>query len=137
MCIKCNNLIIQEHTFSDITCDKCSYSKQPLDIFYYKAIFSGIEIVGLKDTTATEIIIPENVSSISYAAFRNHKDISYVFIPADVDFIGAYAFYGCTNITIYCEAYSKPKNWSDEWNIGNYPVVWDCKNQYPNNIENT
>ena len=29
---------------------------------------------------------------------------------------------------IYCEAKSKPDSWDESWNLNEWPVVWDCKN---------
>jgi len=38
--------------------------------------------------------------------------------------IGSYAFFGCSSLTIYCEATSKPSGWYSDWNYSNRPVVW-------------
>ena len=34
------------------------------------------------------------------------------------------AFSGCSSLTIYCEATSKPSGWSSRWNYSNLPVEW-------------
>ena len=38
--------------------------------------------------------------------------------------IGNFAFIGCSSLTIYCEANSKPSGWNYEWNRNNCPVIW-------------
>jgi len=38
--------------------------------------------------------------------------------------IEAYAFRGCSRLTIYCQAQSKPSGWHKYWNLSNCPVVW-------------
>jgi hypothetical protein len=38
--------------------------------------------------------------------------------------MGESAFSGCSNVTIYAEAESKPVGWHEKWNPLNRPVVW-------------
>ena len=45
-------------------------------------------------------------------------------IPKNVMTIGEYAFYNCSNLTIYCETKSRLNGWSTYWNYSNCPVVW-------------
>ncbi|MBR2258165.1 MAG: leucine-rich repeat domain-containing protein [Blautia sp.] len=50
-------------------------------------------------TGAAEIVtIPESVTSIAYGAFQNCETMKKVIIQNDLDAIGEYAFYGCTNL---------------------------------------
>ncbi|MBR2611631.1 MAG: hypothetical protein IKC72_01055 [Clostridia bacterium] len=53
--------------------------------------------------------------------------MSEIIIPECVTSIGSSAFSGCTSLTIYCEAVSKPSGWNSDWNYSNRPVVWACK----------
>ena len=39
--------------------------------------------------------------------------------------IGLQEFRGCSNLSIYCEAPSKPAGWADSWNQDNRPVFWN------------
>ena len=41
-----------------------------------------------------------------------------IVIPNSVTSIGSWAFVNCDNLTIYCEATSKPSGWADVWTIG-------------------
>lgn len=63
---------------------------------------SSFKIVNgvLKDGTNAEgdIVIPHNVTSISFNAFKNNDKITSVTIPSRVDTIGINAFSGCKNL---------------------------------------
>ena len=83
--------------------------------------FSGCE--GL-----TSIIIPDSVTSIGSQAFNYCTGLTSVTIPDSVTSIGDEAFSSWRNMTIYCEAKSKPIGWSSYWNPGHRPVVWGVKN---------
>ncbi len=67
-----------------------------------------------------------NVATIGGCAFSNCSSITNITIPSSVTYIGRYAFYKCTSLTIYCEASSKPSGWDKYWN-GDRPVLWGCK----------
>ena len=41
--------------------------------------------------------------------------------------MGEGVFEYCPNLTIHCEASSKPSGWSDSWNGHQCPVVWGYK----------
>ncbi|MDE6473490.1 MAG: leucine-rich repeat domain-containing protein, partial [Clostridia bacterium] len=81
-----------------------------------------------------DVVIPkaiENKEVVSFGEiFRNNKNIISVEIPSSVTSISSSAFWGCSRLTIYCEATSKPTGWTSEWNaLNNYsliPVVWNC-----------
>lgn len=75
------------------------------------------------------INIPASVASIGTRAFA-HSFIStpsVIFIPETVTSMGVQEFWGCTNLSIRCQAPAKPSAWPDNWNqdVPN-PVVWGC-----------
>ena len=66
----------------------------------------------------TEVVIPNNVTSIGDRAFKDCKSLTRITIPDSVTSIGEYAFFGCeslTNITIPDSVTS----------IGNW-TFWGC-----------
>ena len=78
---------------------------------------------------ASKIVIPNkyegfNVTSISPEGFYNAHYLKEIFIPDSVTFIGSYAFYQCSSLTIYCEASSEPSGWDSYWNRSGRPVYW-------------
>ena len=101
----------------------------------------------LKDGAATVISCADNATQVVIPSVVTYKDAEY-----PVTGIKAKAFNGCdrlvsllipesvTNVgekilnnnelTVYCEAASKPEGWHDKWDylIGEgFPVVWNCK----------
>ena len=58
-------------------------------------------------TYATNITIPDSVTSIGYKAFYYCSGLTGVIIPKNVNHIGALAFEGCSSLTnVFC----KPEN---------------------------
>ena len=53
----------------------------------------------LNNKLVTELIIPEDVTSIGDYAFHNYKNLTNVTMPDSVTSIGDYAFSDCTNLT--------------------------------------
>ncbi|MBQ9118220.1 MAG: hypothetical protein IJY11_03350 [Clostridia bacterium] len=51
-----------------------------------------------------------------------------IVIPDSVTSINKYAFGECDNLTIYCEATSKPIGWDSDWNY-NCPTYWYSETQ--------
>ena len=73
----------------------------------------------------TSIVIPNSVTSIGGFAFHGCTSLASIEIPSSVASIGYYLFSSGYDLTIYCEAKSKPKTWEDNWNSGNYKVIWN------------
>jgi hypothetical protein len=74
--------------------------------------------------TLPTTISGKTVSGISENAFRGNTTITSIFIPTCIEYIGSYAFYGCTGITINCEVASAPSGWSSYWKDSNATVYW-------------
>jgi hypothetical protein len=73
----------------------------------------------------SQIEIPDTVTSIDSKAFYNCTSLKKIVIPYSVESISYEAFMDCANLTIYCEAESKPEGWSSDWNSSDRPVVWN------------
>ncbi len=86
---------------------------------------------GLTSAEIPEIVTYEgktySVTSISRSAFYGCSGLTSVTIPNSVTYIDGDAFANCENLTIYCEAESKPSGWNYDWNPDNRPVVRDIQ----------
>ena len=69
----------------------------------------------------TSLALPETLTSIGSYAFQNCDDLEYVYIPDTVTNIENYAF----EHTCYCQAESRPANWSTYWNSSG-TSYWGC-----------
>lgn len=102
----------------------------------------------------TSIVLPEGIQEIAGSLFRNCTSLSSVNIPESVKTIGDWAFVNCGSLeslfvpasvteigygpfslwdgdmmTVFMEAEKPGRNWSEEWNYTNNPVVWGATNQ--------
>ena len=85
----------------------------------------------------TSINIPNSVTEIGTSAFEGCTSLTSILIPSSVKTMAYGVFYACNNnLTIYCEAASQPTTgWDEEWNSGNYTVVWGyTADSDPNNF---
>ena len=95
------------------------------------ALVSGNTVVIYgRSGSSTSITLPTTINGkavrgISENAFRGDTKITSIFIPTCIEFIGSYAFYGCTGITINCEMISQPSGWSSYWKDSSATVYWD------------
>ncbi len=106
-----------------------------------KNIFSGCENLttvtlesGLKKigesmfsdcTSLTNITLPESITTIEQNAFRGCSKLSSITIPIGVKTMRSNVFKDCSNLEhIYCEASSKPSNWSENWNGSDVVPTW-------------
>ena len=69
-------------------------------------------------------VFPEQFHVIEDLCFAGKPELTEVYIHKNVNYVGVYAFLGCSGLSIKCEAASKPEDWEDEWNPDNRPVEW-------------
>ena len=100
--------------------------------FRYNAENSTAEIIKYNGSS-NNVVIPAKVvkdnveykvTGIDSACFINNDTLMQVSIPKTVRTIGAKAFAGCSELTIYCEVHSKPSSWDSKWNPNQQTVVW-------------
>ncbi len=74
------------------------------------------------------ITLNSNITKIEDSAFSGCSSLKSIVIPVSVVEIGNYVFGNCDNLTIYCEAESKPSGWDSYWNsdwfLNKTQVVW-------------
>ncbi len=93
-------------------------------------VFSNAGQSGNGITVNIGVNVTKIPAYLFYGSSYAPKIISVVFAEnSQCESIGSYAFSGCSSLTIYVEAASKPSGWDSDWNYSNCTVVWDCKNQ--------
>ena len=113
--------------------------EQDAQYLTYTATEEGIIITGYTGDN-TVIKLPSEMFGLSVTGivdrvFYNNTDLASITIPDSVTSIGSYVFSGCSILTIYCEATSKPSGWNSNWH-GDCPVVWNCNNNEADNEGN-
>lgn len=92
-----------EYTYTVGGCDTNIVAKWGLcdgmDVFNFTSTLNSCEITSIKDTTTTNVVIPDFVTSIGNYAFRDCVCLTSVTIPNSVTSIGDYAFYNCSGLT--------------------------------------
>ena len=93
------------------------------------SVGSGTESIGANAFymcfALEEAVLGANIKSIGMAAFAYCWGLTRIEIPMSVQIVGHDIFDNCANLTIYCEAASKPDGWQYDWSSGK-SVVWDC-----------
>lgn len=83
-----------------------------------------------KDNADIEsVAIPTSVTTIENSAFNGCTSLESIEIHNRMTTIGDSAFYNCYNLTIYCQAKSKPAGWKNKWNlsINDDQIVWNAQ----------
>ena len=83
-----------------------------------------------KDNADIEsVAIPTSVTTIENSAFNGCTSLESIEIHNRMTTIGDSAFYNCYNLTIYCQAKSKPAGWKSKWNlsINDDQIVWNAQ----------
>lgn len=116
----------------------------PEDVDLNKLYFQGrrVDAIGdqafLNDDKLNSLVFNEELLSIGADAFAGNSSLKKLLIPANVVSIKEHAFQKCPNLTIYCEAKSKPGKWSSDWNVTSNginqpvtytPAVWDSQGE--------
>lgn len=86
-----------------------------------------ISPLAFNHSSLSSITLPESLISLGWSAFQGCDALKELYIPNNVTEIGEKLFSMCKqDITVYCEAESKPDGWSDDWLAGseNVTVIW-------------
>lgn len=113
-----NTKIIGPSVFADFSCDALDIPEGLIEI----------ESLAFQGSKLRVITLPFSLATIGDHAFASCDLLETVYIPASVSSIGKELFGGSngSQITVYCEAKSKPEGWSNDWLKGaeNVTVVW-------------
>lgn len=82
------------------------YSSNPL--YYAKNLY-------INNTLATDIVIPNDTTTIRAYVFPETQNIKTVVMPTSVTKVETYAFYDCSNMKVFVEHYSQPSGWESNW----------------------
>lgn len=129
-CASLKNIVIPDKvdTIREFTFSGCKSLKE---VVFSKSLKSIEYRAFANCTSLEEIILPDSVELLEGMSFMGCTSLKKVFIPKSVSDIGSAVFINCPNLTIYCEADSKPFIWAEGWNFDNRPVVWGCtKDKY-------
>ena len=73
----------------------------------------------------TSVTLSRDVTSIGARAFDACFELTTVLIHSGVELMGDRVFSGGTDLTVNCEAFSKPEGWSNSWmGSSSTTVVW-------------
>jgi hypothetical protein len=129
-----NRPVVWDCNNNEIATDGCIYTFVD-GLRYALNVADGVATVAGQPATITDVNIPASiayneveysVTSIGSYAFAYCDNLTKVVIPVGVTTIENYAFRESYNLTIYCEAESKPDGWASNWNYSGRPIVWNC-----------
>lgn len=93
-------------------------------LFEEDSVLEEIPVQFASRSSLHELIIPSSVTKVGNDAFMYCPNLTKVFIPNNVENIGAYAFFDSFNVVIYAESLYKPIGWDTYFNYPNLPVIW-------------
>ena len=123
----CNGVTtIEERVFED--CSSLASITIPNSVTtIYQYAFNGC-------SNLTSVTIGNGVTRIWQGVFSGCSSLTSIIIPANVTGISRYVFFNCLNLTIYCEAYKKPSDWHESWNLSKCPVYWAGEWEYVDGV---
>ena len=80
-----------------------------------------------KCAALTEFTISDSLTEIGDYALRGCKGIKTLIIPSTVSNVGKHAFYGMSDVTIFCEAETPPVEWNERYNTSYRPIFFGCE----------
>ena len=72
----------------------------------------------------TEVSIPETIIAIYDGAFMYCTSLTAINIPASVEYVGWYTFYGSSQLTIFIDNNANTSLWDGEWNPDGLTVMY-------------
>lgn len=88
-----------------------------------EGLYAGSYLITVEET-ATNMTVSSSCGSIAAGAVNGWTHAAAIKIPLNVQNIQPKAFTDCKNLTIYCEAESKPEGWLDGWCDDSVTIVW-------------
>ena len=94
-------------------------------------------------TSLTECKLPSKTKYVHEDAFSGCPNLARVEVPISVETMESRVFASAPNLTVYCEAESKPEAWADDWVDDTVTVVWghtiseDCTEGHDWDVEVT
>ena len=108
-------------------CSSLRYTESGNGLYLGNAANQYLWLMGVKSKDIESCTINTAAKYIHSNAFEYCVNLYSLKIPDNITYVGYNAFGNC-NLTIYCEAASKPSGWDSEWNYSSLPVVWDSNN---------
>lgn len=108
-------------------CDKLEYNTYD-GVKYLGSATNKYLYLATSATTLSNIKIKDTCKFIGTFAFYNLNSLTLIIIPKSVTNIDKYAFFGCANLTIYCESEIKQSGFNKEWNYLNIPYHFYSEN---------
>lgn len=94
-------------------------------------ILDGTTVTGVKNTSATALVIPDGVTAIAKDAFKGCYNLRAVYIPDSVTSVANDAFNGCSvYLVAYCEAKREPTTWDYYWDRCYYDTYFYDESRY-------
>ncbi len=106
-------------------CDYTFYSRFALTSITLPSTITEIGRSAFSYCEALEsVTLGESINIIKDKAFYYCTALKSIYLSNSVTSIGKDTFRSCPNLTIYCEAESKPENWHTSWVGSSNTVVW-------------